>query len=529
MTPEAVLIENMLTIADKHGHDVPFRLNKTQLILDENLSGRDIVPKARQEGISSYALARGTIKCLTQRNTKAVVISHEARATERMLAKVHYFLDKLKPAPVIGHSSKNTITFPKMDSMFYIGTAGSVEFGRGDTITFLHCSEVAFWESAKSLMVGLMQAVPEGSGEVILESTGNGQGNYYHKTVQACVTGRSHYKLHFFDWLSFPEYDLACSESEAQGILDTLDADLGEVKLVEEWNLTPGQIKFRRHKLVEMEYDLNKFDQEYPKTLDECFQSSGSGVFSKVLFVESDRWGSISHRLDGLDNHPARDKRYLIGADVGGGVGQDRSIAQVFELKTLEQVAEYWSDKESPDEFGETLAQLGETYNNAYITVEANNYGITTLDHLTMMDSENNPRYPAELVYSEDKGQARGANEPQQLTSLGFRTTHISKPWLVGKLRSSLATEMVIHSRELKGELSTFIEKDGGKLEAEDGCFDDRVIATALIKVGLARALAVMTPAAKTKIEVVDPFSLDAAIKELRSRGKIFPIASQVA
>lgn len=529
MTPEAILIENMLTIADKSGEDVPFRLNSTQRTLDENLSGRDIVPKARQEGVSSYCLGRGTIKCLTKRNTKAVVISHEAKATERMLSKVHYFLENLKPAPVIGHSSKNTITFPKMDSMFYIGTAGSSEFGRGDTISFLHCSEIAFWENAKTLMTGLMQAVPEGSGEVILESTGNGQGNYYHKAVQACVAGRSHYKLHFFDWLSFPEYDLPVSPNEASEILGNLDADLGEVELVEKWGLTAGQIKFRRHKLVELEYDLTKFDQEYPKTLDECFQASGSGIFSKVIFVESDDWNSIGHRLDGLHYHPIAGKRYGIGADVGAGVGQDRSIAEIFDLDTMEQVAEYWSDQESPDEFGETLAQLGEQYNGAFITVEANNYGITTLDHLTRTDNDGNPRYPIDMVYAEDKGQARGANEPQILTSLGFRTTHVSKPWLVGKLRSSLATAMVIHSPELKGELSTFVEKDGGKLEAEDGCFDDRVIATGMVEVGRMRALAALAPPPTSRIEVVDPFSLDAAIKELRARGRNFPIPSQVA
>jgi hypothetical protein len=40
--------------------------------------------------------------------------------------------------------------------MFYIGTAGARKFGRGDTITDLHCSEVAFWENAKELTAGLL-------------------------------------------------------------------------------------------------------------------------------------------------------------------------------------------------------------------------------------------------------------------------------------------------------------------------------------------------------------------------------------
>ena len=511
-------MENMLMIADKHGNDVPFSLNSTQATLDANLTGRDIVPKARQEGVSSYCLGRGTVKCLTKRNTKAVVISHEAKATERMLAKVHYFLDKMKPSPVIGHSSKNTITFPKMDSMFYIGTAGAVEFGRGDTINFLHCSEVAFWENAKTLMTGLMQAVPEDAGEVILESTGNGQGNYYHKAVMNVVNGRSHYKIHFFDWLSFAEYNLKVSEEEEREIMENLDPELKEDELVEKWGLTAGQIKFRRHKLVELEFDLNKFDQEYPKTLDECFQASGSGIFHKVNYIPTDEYrdeGLYMHRLDG---HPNKHSKYIIGADVGAGIGQDRSVGQIFELGTMEQVGKFKSDMVPPDEFGIILSDLGYEFNDAFITVESNNYGITTLDHL-----EDN--YPIERIYAEDKSQPRGANEPQQLVNLGFRTTSLSKPFIIGKLRTYLAQHMTLHDADTKAELSTFIETESKRLEAEDGCFDDEVLALAMVVVALVKAPDILLDAVAPKVEYVDPFGLPSILKEFnKKRGGDLPI-----
>ena len=302
MTPEGILIENMLMIANKEGKDVPFKLNTAQVKVDANLTGRDLIPKARQEGVSSYFLARSTIKCLTRRNRRAVVISHEAKATERMLAKVHYFLDNMNPKPVIGTSSKNSITFPKMNSMFYIGTAGTATFGRGDTITDLHCSEVAFWPDAKDIMVGLMQSVPV-TGEVSIESTGNGQGDYYHNTCVASQSGKSHYKCHFLDWLSFDEYDLPVTDDEAFAIINNLDPDLEEDILYTDWKLTPGQLKFRRMRLAEMEYDLRKFDQEYPKTFDECFQASGRGIFSKVKFVPTDEWERVDLKLFKLKGH----------------------------------------------------------------------------------------------------------------------------------------------------------------------------------------------------------------------------------
>lgn len=521
MTPEAILIENMLSIADKHGNDVPFVLNPTQKALDEGLTGRDIVPKARQEGVSSYVLARYTIRCLTKRNTRAVVISHESDATTRMLAKVHYFLENLRPQAVVGHSSKGEITFPKMNSMFYIGTAGARAFGRGDTITNLHCSEVAFWPEAKTLVTGLMQAVPENSGEIIIESTGNGQGNWYHKMVQACVQGKSHYKLHFFDWLHFPEYNLKLTPEHEKRILDTLDEDLQEITLMTKWGLTPGQIEFRRRKLVELEFDMSRFDQEYPKTLDECFQASGTGLFGKVMFLKTDLWEKVNYNLNILKGHPNSRRKYIIGADVGGGVGRDRSIAQILDLQTLEQVGVYYTDKESPDQFGKTLADLGKMFSDAFITVEDNNYGITCLDHLAR-------DYPAELIYTEDKGAARGANEPQLLTALGFHTSAQTKPWLIGKLRTFLANHIVLHDEETKAELSTFIEKENGKLEAEEGCFDDRVIALAMCCVALAKSDILFMPTPEQRQKVEDEFALENIIKELRGRHQEFPIARQV-
>ncbi|MGH9858319.1 MAG: hypothetical protein ACRD4B_10790, partial [Acidobacteriota bacterium] len=173
-SPERLVIESMFMIVDKDGNDVPFILNREQAILDALLSNRDRVPKARQLGISSYVLARFLVRCLTKRNTRAVVISHDEKSTQKMLDRVYYYIANLRgPQPVIKNSNRNEITFPKMHSTFYIGTAGAKKFGRGDMITDLHCSEIAYWPDPKGLISGLYQAVPR-NGHIIEESTGNG-------------------------------------------------------------------------------------------------------------------------------------------------------------------------------------------------------------------------------------------------------------------------------------------------------------------------------------------------------------------
>ncbi len=78
MTPEAIIIESMFKVVTKEGDDVPFVLNSTQRRLDDGLTGRDLIPKARQEGVSTFFLARYTAACLRKRNVKAVIISHES-------------------------------------------------------------------------------------------------------------------------------------------------------------------------------------------------------------------------------------------------------------------------------------------------------------------------------------------------------------------------------------------------------------------------------------------------------------------
>ena len=78
-TPERLIIESMFKIADKDGNDVDFHLNEAQARVDARLTGRDIIPKARQQGVSSYYLARNLAKCISRRNERCVLINSPVR------------------------------------------------------------------------------------------------------------------------------------------------------------------------------------------------------------------------------------------------------------------------------------------------------------------------------------------------------------------------------------------------------------------------------------------------------------------
>jgi hypothetical protein len=526
LSQDALIIENFLQIPDKEGKDVPFALNPAQRRLDQNFTGRDIVPKARQEGISSYMLAKYTVKCLYKRNTRAVVISHDQESTERLFKRVRYFINNFRGASpsIHGQGSKREITFPKTGSTFYIGTAGSRKFGRGDTITDLHCSEVAFWENPKELFSGLSDAVPVSTGSICLESTGNGHNWYYKRTMDA-IEGRSPYTVHFFNWQDFPEYDLPYTKEEEKHILDTLDPTYEEDHLWEQGLLTIGQLKFRRLKLAEKDWDLQLFKQEYPMSLDECFQTTSTGLFAKVRYnPQSNHWKLQYHTnvetLYADERHPIKGYHYVAGLDPSEGVGNDNGVIEIVCLETGGQVAEWTTNKLEQDMQGKRLIHFGRIFNNAFTVIERNK-GQVALK--TVLDSD----YPVSLIYRES-GSSKGP-----LGSYGVYTSATSKPLLVGMLRTFLRDDWTIFSEHLKSELDTFKEHPSGKLEAEEGCKDDRVMAMVMCAAGYQRAAVYMGDYnhRQREVEAYDPFTLDSVIKELtsgRKENRGFPIKPQV-
>jgi hypothetical protein len=510
----------MFRIPDKNGRDVDFRLNPAQVEIDTTLTGRDIYPKARQRGVSTYFLARFLAKCLSRRNTRAVVISHDKESTQRLLSRVHYMLNNIKgPKAVIKNMSKNEITFPKTGSMFYLGTAGARSFGRGDTITDLHCSEVAYWPDAPTLMTGLLQAVPM-NGEIAIESTGNGQGDWYHRTCTRAMQKLGRFVAHFLGWLEEPEYNLPVTPEEEMFILNNLSDLIEEREYIRESpNITAGQLKFRRQKLEELDYDLFRFKQEYPRTFDECFQSTGSSLFGNVIYRPTELWkrSDIDPHLHILEGHPNRRSFYSLGADVSAGVGRDFSTMEIIELGSMEQVGEYVNNRIEPDIFARKIYNVGLMFNEAFATVENNNHGIVTLKVL-----RDDLRYPIGKLYTRHTS---SDDQIGRLTSLGARTTSISKPFYIGKLRKYLKEFITVHSPILKGELNTFIETETGRLEAKQGCFDDTVIGMAMAVLAIERAalaIPVLRPGSSERHK--DPFTLDGIIDELYRRGNTYPI-----
>lgn len=500
MTPEALLIQSLLRIPDKEGNDVDFILNPDQRAFDEQQTGRDIIAKYRQGGFSTYPLARALVRCMAYRNRRHVILAHNSDTSQKLLARVHYMLKHLRceEQPDLRYQTQNRIVFNKTDSSIFIGTAGSDDYGVGDTITDLHCSEVSRWPNPQALLAGLFQAVPPG-GHILLESTGRGVGNWFHQAAMNAINNTG-YKLHFFNWLRTPEYAIRASAEEDATLMANLDPSLEEPRYAAA-GLTAAQLRWRRYKIAELNYDVRLFKENYPITLDECFQATGYNVFKVVNYVETPEWRNVDPWTWRLDNHPVPARSYVAGVDVSAGAGLDYSVLVVFDTVSGEQVYEYRNNMIEPDLFAARATRVLMEFNNAYVNPERNNHGILFIKELLKA-------YSAGRIHRPQRGKGRSSvTEIARLAEYGTFTSEVVKGMVIGSLQQQAREELVIHSRLMRDEMGSYIEKENGRLEADIGCHDDLVMAAGMM--AFARSTAALIDA-----------GLQAATEERRGKRK---------
>src|SRR5437868_6551462 len=129
----------------------------------------------------------------TDFNTTAPDFADFAEASIRIRSKTGAIAPKA--------SNSDGLTFANTDSGYVLGTAGTRGVGRSSTIQLFHGSEVAFWPHAETHAAGVLQAVPDADGtEVILESTANGPGNFFHQTWREAERGDNDFVAIFVPW-----------------------------------------------------------------------------------------------------------------------------------------------------------------------------------------------------------------------------------------------------------------------------------------------------------------------------------------
>jgi hypothetical protein len=276
-----------LTIRSKTGELLPLVLNRAQQHIHDALERqraatgkvRALILKGRQQGCSTYVGGRFYHRATQARGVRVFILTHEDAATANLFEMVERFHAHCPPdlRPSTGAANARALDFDALDSGYKIGTAGTKGVGRSATIQLFHGSEVAFWPHAETHAAGVLQAVPDmPDTEVILESTANGFGNYFHQTWRDAEAGENDFVPIFVPWYWQDEYrrpvreDFAASEEEREyGALYGLD---------------DAQLAWRRAKIAQLK-DESLFRQEYPASAAEAFQQSGHDSFIAPALV----------------------------------------------------------------------------------------------------------------------------------------------------------------------------------------------------------------------------------------------------
>lgn len=477
-----------LRIRTKAGQIEPLLLNPAQQILDDAVRAqmeaegkiRIIILKARQQGLSTYTGGYLYFSVSQQKARKAMVITHHADSTRALFDMTKRYHENCPEAlkPHTKYSSRKEISFDVLDSSFVVATAGGDSVGRGETLTHVHCSELAFWpkSSAPDIWNGLLQAVPNSPNTaVFVESTANGVSGVYYDLWRGAVEGKNGFVPVFIPWFTDPTY--------REQVPESFERTPEEEELAELYSLDDEQLMFRRRKVAQNGLDL--FKQEYPSEPDEAFLTTGRPVFNleqlsnamkqtrdveQRLALEAGKFENNNRgELTTYHKHNAGEQ-YVIGADVAMGINQgDYSVAQVLDSKKR-QVA-IWRGRVHPDYFAEILQALGYYYNEALIIVENNGHGILTCTRLGKDYAY--PNFYTEVVIDKitDK----------ETVKLGFTTTAKTKPLIIDQLRADTRDGNIeLNDMVTIREMLTYIVSNSGAMEAEHGCYDDCVMSLAL-------------------------------------------------
>ena len=429
-----------------------FELNRAQTELLSALQShnRIIVLKARQLGVSTLTRAWNFWQAYTADQPRQyAVVSHTRSSAEELHRIEKTFYNNL-PVPLrrpLERASARTLKFENTGAELKTYTAGGKGGTRSFAMSSAHLSEFAFYENQEETMATVMAAV--GEGQVVIESTPNVYGDMFHRLVEGAQNGTNEWKLIFFPWY--------INEAYSDKAPDHFILSNREKKVFKTFELEKDQMWWRRKQMRTL--GSEKFQREYPATIEECFSAAGAFFFDpeSLKLIEPMDMGSHEHRLY---SDPIDGERYIIGVDVGAGIGKkgDFSAISVVSASTRQPVYHYIDNSLSPSRLADKIVALWEKYNRGKIIVESNNLGTWVLHRLRELKTRN--------LFQENKKD--------------FKTTVKTRPLLFSALKDVVENGLITKLDKLVLDEFRTIVYINDKPQAARGSHDDVTMSLAL-------------------------------------------------
>jgi len=399
-----------------------------------------VILKARQLGISTTVAAYVCWMMLFHQDKNVLVVATKLGTAANLVKKIkaiHKYLPAWLKISEITIDNRNSFELGNGSQVKASSTSGDA--GRSEALSLLVVDEAAFVEGMEELWAGLYPTLSTG-GRCIALSTPNGVGNWFHKTYVEAEEGKNDFETVRLPWSVHPERGQTWFDKETKNMS-------------------------RREIAQELECNFNA--------------SGETVVHGDDLKRMLDLVVDPNHRT-GFDRNywiweePQEGVQYMLTADVARGDGSDYSVAQIFDINTMTQVAEY-QGKITPDMFAPQLYSMASEYNDALLIIENNSLGIGVLSRLQDMAYKN-------LYYSikstheyVDEATAEAMNGVA-----GFTMSMKTRPLVISKFEEFVRNKLInINSARLMNEIKTFVWHNG-RPQAMRSYNDDLVIATAI-------------------------------------------------
>lgn len=493
MESPVLFIETFMSIVDKTGRLVKFKLNPEQHYLLTNLERRNVILKGRQIGCSYVCLAMMLYLCLTQSDITCAILSYDGTSAEGLMTKLKMLYRDLPKCVRMPYktNTKNSISFEN-GSQIIAKTMGNKDSFRGFTCSFVLVSEAAFGKNLLNQLWAVDQTlVPSAS--MVVESTPQGINDYYTLFSKAERKENS-YKAFFFPWykdkIMYKEaYKLDCKRwlatHDSLPLVEELDSE--ELYLYQS-GTSIEQLVWRKYKVADG--GLDKFHEEYPSDPTEAFiHSSGNNVFDTKDILERLQYINENKALTTYPSDlptnlrswfnrglyiwktPQHNMRYHAGVDTAEGLGGDRdsSVIEIIDDEGF-QCCEFRSNKVKPHVFSAIVNDLGLYYNKALLVIEKASAGHIVVEKL-------HETYHYSRLFKYKSYDMRGKVKRK----IGWETNAKSKPIMINMMVEMFETgQLCINSEYLLKEMKMFMHSDDGKMSATRSEHDDSVIAMAL-------------------------------------------------
>lgn len=384
----------------------------------------NVVLSSRQSGKTTCSAIYILWFCCFQKDKTVAIVANKASTSKSILEEIKYAWEHIPEFLKPGVKEFNAFSVTFDNECKIIAKATTPDCLRGEAISLLFADEFAFLPPhvADLFWTANYPTLATG-GKCIIVSTPNGTGNLFYEIWKQAIEKQGLFNPIKVDWWEVPGRDELWKEKTIKTI--------GMIKFAQEFG---NQFQGSSVTLIEADFIVNKLHKEDP------------------AIVPDDYTHMWEQKIPG--------HKYCIVVDIGGGVGSDFSVINVFDITSISkggpavQVAIWRCNTIPPPKMSEYVLSSARYWNNAYVVIETNPAGYGDDVQKELFD-----KHDYENLYFDT-----------ERAEYGILWTKANKPKACQDFKKDLENQkIIIRDSETIDEIGYFEEQSPGVFKSKQG------------------------------------------------------------